>query len=71
MPEGLLSTLSSFLAYHGTQAGGDGGNIAVLFVFLGVVGTAVWVIFSELRWVHTVTIAVAGWAAGLLVAFLR
>jgi hypothetical protein len=36
----------------GTDAGGDGGNLAVLFVVLGIVATADWLIFSELRWVH-------------------
>jgi hypothetical protein len=54
----------------GTHAGGDGGNLAVLFVVLGLVATADWLIFSELRWVHTVTVAVAGWAAGFSVAFV-
>jgi hypothetical protein len=68
MPVAILTT--SFLAYHGTHAGGDGGNVAVLFVFLGVVATTAWLIFSELRWVHTVTVAVAGWAAGFSVAFV-
>lgn len=61
---------SSLLAYHGTGSGGDGGGIAVLFVFLGVIATAVWLIFSQLRWVHTVTVASAGWVAGLSVLFL-
>jgi hypothetical protein len=69
VPDAILTT-PTFLAYHGTHAGGDGGNLSVLFIFLGVVGTAAWLIFSELRWVHTVTVAVAGWAAGLSVAFV-
>ena len=47
-----------------------GADRAVLFVFLGVVGTAVWLILSELRWVHTVAVVVAGWAAGLSLAFV-
>jgi hypothetical protein len=69
MPASSLAT-SSFLAYHGTHAGSDGGNIMVLVVFLGVIATALWLIFSELRWVHTVSLAVAGWVAGLSVAFV-
>jgi hypothetical protein len=60
----------AWLAYHGSHAGGDGSDLAVLFVFLGIVGTAAWLVFSELRWVHTITVAVAGWAAGLSVAFV-
>lgn len=69
MPVVLLA-MSTFLAYHGSHAGDDGGNLAVLFVFLGVVATAGWLIFSELRWVHTVSVAVAGWTAGLSLAFI-
>ncbi len=61
--------MSSMLAYH-DRAGDGGGNIIMLVVFLGVLATAAWLIFSELRWVHTVGVAVAGWVAGLAVMFV-
>jgi len=63
----VASAPSTILAYHGTHGGG-GGNLSVLFVFLGVIATAVWLIFSELQWRHTVAVTVAGWAAGLSLA---
>ena len=58
---------ASVLAYH--QHGGAGGNLAVLFVFLGGVVTAGWLLFSKLRWRNTVLVAVAGWMIGLAVTF--
>lgn len=61
---------STLLAYHDSRAGSDGGNLMVLVVFLGVIATAVWLIFSELRWMHTVGLAVAGWVAGLSLVFV-
>jgi hypothetical protein len=35
-----------------------------------VIATALWLILSERRWVQTVSLAVAGWVAGLSVAFV-
>jgi hypothetical protein len=64
-----LATASVF-AYHPTHAGSEGGNLVVLFVFLGVVATAAWLMFSELKWVQTVSVAVGGWVAGLSFAFV-
>ncbi|MEX2533756.1 MAG: hypothetical protein WD360_07295 [Nitriliruptoraceae bacterium] len=65
------AVMSSFvIANHGIHAPSGGGNFAVLFVFLGVLATAGWLIFSELRWAQTVTITVAGWVAGLAVMFV-
>jgi len=61
---------SYFVANHGTTVGNDDGNLIVLFVFLGVLASAGWLIFSELRWAHTVAITVGGWAAGLTVFFV-
>jgi len=60
------STIIS-IAYHGGQGGGSG--LALLAVFVGIVATAGWLIFSELEWRHTVAITVAGWAVGLGLTF--
>ncbi len=65
-PAPMVATL---LAYHDT-AGGGSGDLAVLFVVLGVLATAAWLIFSELRFAHTVMTAVGGWIAGLTLFFL-
>ena len=54
------------LAYHGTQGG---NNLPMLFVFLGVLATAGWVIFSTLEWRYTVMTTVAGWAVLLGLTF--
>jgi hypothetical protein len=66
----LLSTQASFaqLAYHGTAGGG--GNLPMLVVFLGIIGTAVWLIFSRLAWSFTVMTTVAGWAVLLGLTFV-
>ena len=42
----------------------------MLVVFLGVIASAAWLIFSELRWLHTVAVTVAGWVAILSVSFV-
>ena len=54
------------LAYHGTQGG---GNLPMLFVFLGVLATAGWLIFSTLEWRYTVMTSIAGWAVLLGLTF--
>ena len=67
---------ATLLAYHdGTSGGGGGGaapggSMVLLFVFLGVLATAGWLIFSEMRWATTVTIAAVGWVAGIALMFL-
>lgn len=53
----------AMLAYHGTTHTSGSGSVAVLFVFLGILATAGWLIFSELRWRHTILVTVAGWIA--------
>lgn len=57
---------AAVLAYHGTQGG---SNLPMLFVFLGVLATAGWLIFSQLQWRNTVLIAVAGWVVLLGLTF--
>jgi uncharacterized protein (DUF427 family) len=69
MPALSLATTAVF-AYHPTHAGSEGGNLMVLFVFLGVVATAAWLMFSELKWIQTVSVAAGGWVAGLSFAFV-
>ena len=73
-PRTTESTISSnsltsalFLAYHDGGHGGSGG-LGMLLVFLGVVGTGAWLIFSTLKWRNTVLVTLAGWAliAGIL-----
>jgi type IV secretory pathway VirB2 component (pilin) len=66
MPTTTLAT-SAWLAYHGTQTGG--GNLAILFVFIGVIATVGWLIFSKLSWRNTVIVTVAGWIGGLVLTF--
>ena len=61
--------MSALLAYHGTTHGGGSGGMAVLFVFLGVLATAGWLIFSELRWRNTLLITTAGWVVVLTLSF--
>jgi hypothetical protein len=65
MPSTVLSPID-LLAYHGTQGG---SNLPMLFVFLGVLATAGWVIFSTLEWRYTVMTTVAGWAVLLGLTF--
>lgn len=66
----IVSLLPSiFVAYHDRSGGGTSGAV-VLFVFLGVVATAGWLIFSELRWRTTVAVTVAGWAALITLLFV-
>lgn len=62
--------LLDMLAYHGTHSEGAGNGLAILLVFLGVIATAGWLIFSELKWAHTVSVAAGGWAAGLTLAWV-
>lgn len=65
MPTTTLTSLD-LIAYHGTQGG---GNLPMLFVFLGVLATAGWLIFSTLEWRYTVMTIVAGWAVLLGLTF--
>jgi hypothetical protein len=66
-----MTTLSAstLIAYHDTTQGG-GGGLAGLLVFLGVVATAGWVMFSTLSWRNTMVVAGAAWSAALVVAFV-
>lgn len=57
-----LVTDVGMLANH-QRAPGSGGNLAVLWIFLGVLGTAGWLIFSELPWARTMLVTVLGWTA--------
>jgi hypothetical protein len=66
MPIAPLAT-SALIAYHDSQGGTSG--LALLFVFVGLLATAGWLIFSELEWRHTVLITVAGWVVGLALTF--
>jgi hypothetical protein len=61
----------SVLATHTPSTGGGPGNPMVGWVFGGLVATAAWLLFSQLRWRNTVAITVAGWTVGLglLLAF--
>ncbi len=61
------SNLSVLLAYHDGQSGGSG--LPLLVVFVGILATAGWLIFSELEWRNTVLITVAGWVVGLGLTF--
>ena len=56
------------IAYHGTQGGGSGASWP-LFLFLGMAATAGWLLFSQLRWRHTVMVAAAGWLVGFALTF--
>jgi hypothetical protein len=60
----MLSLLTdhAVLATHQRHHGG-GGNLAVLWVFLGVLASAGWLIFSELPFRKTMVITVIGWIA--------
>jgi len=49
-----------FLANHQQVLSGE-GNLAVLWVFLGLAATAGWLIFSELPGRQTVLVTLAGW----------
>jgi len=61
--------MSALMAYHdGVQRSGS-GNLTVLFVFLGVLATAGWLIFSELRWRNTLLVTAAGWVIVLALSF--
>ena len=61
---------TSLLAFHDGQGAGEGGGIAILLVFVGVLATTGWLIFSELRWRHTVSVTAAAWVAGIGLYFL-
>jgi hypothetical protein len=60
-------TEAALLAYHGTNGGGGatGG-----FIFLGIVATAGWVLFSKLRWRNTMLITGSGWLVLLSLLFV-
>ena len=62
----LTPPTTELLGYHGTQGG---GNLPMLFVFLGVLATAGWLIFSTLEWRYTVMATVAGWTVLLGLTF--
>jgi hypothetical protein len=53
-----VGTLANHQRTHGSS-----GNLAILWVFLGVLGTAGWLIFSELSWTRTLLVTVLGWVA--------
>jgi hypothetical protein len=57
-----LLTESALFASHQRLHGG-GGNLAVLWVFLGVLASAGWLIFSELPFRTTVAVTAVGWVA--------
>jgi hypothetical protein len=63
-----LMTESALLANHQRLHGG-GGNLAVLWVFLGVLASAGWLIFSELPFRTTVAITGVGWIAVAALTF--
>jgi len=58
---------SVWLAYH---QGGHGGSDSLmgLWVFLGIVATVAWLIFSEMAWRQTLMMTALGWVgvAGLV-----
>lgn len=62
---------SALIAYHDGAHSGGSGNLTVLFVFLGVIATAGWLIFSEMKWRNTLLVSAAGWVVviGLSFAF--
>jgi hypothetical protein len=68
MPTAPLSTL--LLAFHQGGGGGGTGSPLILVGFLGIIATAVWVLFSELRWRNTMLVTAAGWTAVVAVAFV-
>jgi hypothetical protein len=64
MPVTLLAAIA-IIANHTPATGGGPGNPMVGWVFGGLVATAVWLLFSRLRWRSTVAVTVAGWVVGL------
>jgi hypothetical protein len=64
MPTPLLAAIT-VLANHTPATGGSAGNPMVGWVFGGLVATAVWLLFSRLRWRSTVAFTVTGWVVGL------
>ena len=64
----LTDTTTPLFAYHQGSAGG--GNMLVLILFIGILATAGWLIFSELDWNKTLAVTGAGWAAILTVSFV-
>jgi hypothetical protein len=69
MDRSMLHLLAdaAVLAYHD---GGHGGSDSLvgLWVFLGIVGTVAWLIFSEMAWRKTLMMTGLGWVgvAGLV-----
>ena len=66
----VSTAATALVAYHDGSGGGGEMSIAGLFIFLGAVATVVWLIFSQLRWLHTVLATVGAWAAGLGLIFI-
>jgi hypothetical protein len=60
----LLATIT-IIANHTAATGGNPGNPMVGWVFGGIVATAAWLLFSQLRWRNTVAVTIVGWVAGL------
>jgi hypothetical protein len=64
MPTPLLAAIT-ILANHTPATGGSEANPMVGWVFGGLVATAVWLLFSQLRWRSTVAVTAVGWVVGL------
>ena len=68
----MLTTLlpiDALFAFHDGATRGGSGNLAILFVFVGVLGTAGWLIFSEMKWRNTLLVTAAGWVVILGLSF--
>lgn len=63
-----LLAMTSILAFHGTGQGSGGGPL-VGVVFVAGIATAVWVLFSKLKWRDTMIVTAVGWALVLGLAF--
>ena len=63
------SLASTLIAYHDSAHGGGSGNLTLLFVFVGVIATAGWLIFSEMKWRNTLLVSAAGWVVVLGLSF--
>jgi hypothetical protein len=56
------------LAFHQGQ-GGAPTSVPLLLGVIGLIATAVWLLFSTLKWRNTVLTAAGVWATGLVVLF--
>ena len=59
----MLVELADVVHLANHQRTHGGGSLAVLWVFLGVVSTGAWLIFSELPFRSTLAVLVPVWAA--------